>query len=1574
MDFSDAQTTGSFWQEDPFGIIKMEEYDSLGIDREDIPPGAVAARRHPPLLSSRFGGNAYGTGLFETQSHLAKDDLKKIQHINPDNPEEAKLHYKEINNIYKKIGLLIRISSSGRPYYLIPNHLLAISLANTRNKADAISRIIEDHRKKYLKENHRIGLLTHNSDPVISDLTLRFKEHQFTVIDSLKKLRAIRETLDLVILTKDIFRTVLLEMLANRSKNSPTKKELENNVIYMLGRVYKILKPKGELFIIANRQPKKSNQTALLRFNTIQEKKNFFIFCHIFRTRKKYNMNDPSLRVNIYDFERYLGLIYLNQTFVRELTGGEDLHKLSLEEIDNLPYLKMPLDNEYVYDQEKFWPKMASIYFDEIYFRPLIPDSIKKDWETRFTIEDYTPDYMLVYLAQKKRIDEKVANLQKDMARSPLAGCPLPLLAEYRDSFDYLIRTLTVLKRIKEDKIDSLPESYIVRLREPFEYTRKRFSGLNHINKLIKKINRLETLKQCLNPDMVEGQRTRILKNIEILSFFDFSYSELREIYLVIAGHTTAGRILEGKMSEKTIKPATNLARTYSQSKAISLLRYCRLMTMAETVASRRNDISQEESIELFDLFESALKIVTNSNTNWDRLMDEKISAMGGIHGKLIHRVLMMMNHFEFIENWAELENKGDREKECLADYDKSKLARIENVIRLLKIVELFEEKFLENDPLQLLVIYRKFLNMEFHGTGHLFEKLDSRMGFTLLWLAVNIARGGIINFNPVLSDILYHDMAVHVAKIEKETEKINAEFLAPSVLNHFSRLLYLNQSLFIFNTGFRFRVDETTQAVEISFIDIDENIETLGHLCNTYKNCSIPDLLLEDLEQMERLFSNLESFYQSHLSLFSGAGSLPEIPEKQTEWYMSVKKLRERVRSIFMKMIFTPENIFINLNTLLNHAPSILKMVIPEFNALKDIKQSGNIYRRTPIVEHVLNSTRKIQALIRGDIKEFQDIQVLHKLAQREFGPNAAGTVGMNESQIDELFSMINQLRADPRIFDAIIKAFIFQDIGLAPSLRKKYSGDFNTADQSRAGAFFMLKEKMPEKYGMEPASEQALLFLIKYHDCLLHLVRGEFSIHTLKEVMNEGNKDLFNAFFISSLVMLAALGEDVISEDLANRLFNIKRLCIRALDGETTFESFLEDLCQYKGRIYFAVEDYSNGHIPEEIRPDRYITSMLNKKTKDTRYAKAGRNIMALERIFKLRGLKYADFTDLAYLLVKSPLKYIYQRKVYYSVGYATFEKDLFEALRIYNYIRTLSESIRHFILERLDGDKVRIFGFENVSRYLSYENLIKLLLISLLASKRFNKKSRPVFLDFLSIQSQIDRRYEAVNSILGSISLDRIWFDRKQIAQLFKAKTGITLEKDEKQGVLSIHFTDKLNIARKVLYMEKIEDIYRLKNYFHYCLKSLRKNNFYTDDYEFILEKSYEKRHMEITGQMLDRVRSQMEKAKDFKKIHALFSNLENRSLEIGLSEDQKHRLNDLYDLNKDNLKREKLEEINSHIEKINTTEDLEEYWNKTKVFLLNNRRFLGKEYEKMVARNFDKAAKRIKDMSFQAFFIT
>ncbi|MFH1630492.1 MAG: hypothetical protein ABIE47_17455, partial [Pseudomonadota bacterium] len=146
-------------------------------------------------------------------------------------------------------------------------------------------------------------------------------------------------------------------------------------------------------------------------------------------------------------------------------------------------------------------------------------------------------------------------------------------------------------------------------------------------------------------------------------------------------------------------------------------------------------------------------------------------------------------------------------------------------------------------------------------------------------------------------------------------------------------------------------------------------------------------------------------------------------------------------------------------------------------------------------------------------------------------------------------------------------------------------------------------------------------------------------------------------------------------------------------------------------------------------------------------------------------------------------------------------------------------------------------------------------------------------------------------------------------------------------------------------------------------HYSLSSLRKHPFYTDDYEILLEKAFEKRMTEITDMILNRTERQMGLAKDFEGLHNLVNDLLDRSWDIGFSREQRHRLNDLYEMRKDALKREKLSEIEIFLEGIHDSQELEDYWRSIKWYLQRNRRFFGKEFEYFIAEMFDTVSARI-----------
>jgi hypothetical protein len=141
-------------------------------------------------------------------------------------------------------------------------------------------------------------------------------------------------------------------------------------------------------------------------------------------------------------------------------------------------------------------------------------------------------------------------------------------------------------------------------------------------------------------------------------------------------------------------------------------------------------------------------------------------------------------------------------------------------------------------------------------------------------------------------------------------------------------------------------------------------------------------------------------------------------------------------------------------------------------------------------------------------------------------------------------------------------------------------------------------------------------------------------------------------------------------------------------------------------------------------------------------------------------------------------------------------------------------------------------------------------------------------------------------------------------------------------------------------------------------------LRKHPFQTEDYELQLERVFEERLTKITDMILEQTKKNMDLIKDLRELHNLINDLLERSWDIGFSDDQKYRLNDLYELRKDGLKREKLSEIDSFIETIHDAQELKDYWDTVKWYLQSNRRFFGKEFENLIARKFDGAGNRVK----------
>ena len=104
-----------------FRAISPDDYARLGIDPQDVPVGTFAAHDHPTFLPSRAGGNAYGLGLIE-QSSLNRADLDFLEGIDFQNLAQLRHQARQINSIYRKLGVTGRREAAikGRELGLIP--------------------------------------------------------------------------------------------------------------------------------------------------------------------------------------------------------------------------------------------------------------------------------------------------------------------------------------------------------------------------------------------------------------------------------------------------------------------------------------------------------------------------------------------------------------------------------------------------------------------------------------------------------------------------------------------------------------------------------------------------------------------------------------------------------------------------------------------------------------------------------------------------------------------------------------------------------------------------------------------------------------------------------------------------------------------------------------------------------------------------------------------------------------------------------------------------------------------------------------------------------------------------------------------------------------------------------------------------------------------------------------------------------------------------------------------------------------------------------------------------------------
>jgi hypothetical protein len=1541
-----------------YQIVRPEEFASLGIDPQDVPVGTFVAKDHPPFLASRFGGNAYGMGIVEQRDKLGASELDFLEGLDFSDPETLRKNYRRLNSIYRKLGLLMRLSQEGKRYFLIPINWVSHSLADIKDKVDEIERVLVKQVYQQKKERLNVGLLTAPNELVVHEITGRMPTQKFVVIDSIDKLHEVSGPFDLMVIPKNMDDLLLSMGIKALTGSTLSQETFATFGTYVAGKIYDLLGKDCELCVISSKPFPPTNEEVWVEFLDQVDLRNFLLFTHVFRSRKRYRGKDGSLlRVHLADFYNYLSGIFVYREDLKKIVGERDPMELTLGEIDRLPRLNLKISRGKPVDLEARWNMVLSPFFEKTTSHSKIAQSLKRDWEKNYIVEGDLPDNLQIYLGRKREPAVRLTQLEQDERASGMAGCSLALVAGYKNTFNYVLSVLRVLAEIREKSFDRLSELELNRLHNPFAAPRNRYRAFTHMKQLMKKTGQLSRFKSLLNPEGLEGPSTRVLENLEKLSLLGLSPALLREMYLIVVGHTTMGRITFGKLPEKTLRSITDQARRKSLEEVADLLRTIRLISMAEIAASLGDKLTEEQGNELFSLYDEAIWIAADPHLDWETLHDQKIAALGGAQNLAVRQMLKLFNLFEYLDSWTHIPEKGPFQKEALADYLSEKQAQIDQVLELITITNEYKERFYERELFSRPYFFRKLLNCQFHGTGHIFPMLGTRAGFILLWITISGSPGSVINFNPLIS-YDHQDSDKRLPRVKKALESLAAEQLHFDYLSGIQQTLSQGRPAFIFDSGIQLRLNPVSQATEVVFIAVEDNLRRVELILQSAGDQLIPDIAVSELRETDRLFGELHT-YQDHLQRFIPVAG---VDTEALAWQKNKIDLYcSRLEKLFAQKLLIPQRIFDTLETIHEHCPTIGRRILTEFWELDKIKPSMKIHSGETIPGYVLRCLKKFQALVTGDREALQNTEIFYQLAHQEFGAMTGESIGISNAQIEMLEEVVNRINTRAELMESLSAALIFQEIGKLPLYLEEYRSLSKSNIHGEAGAEILRRQDLLERLGMDQEKSKLTDFLVEVHGLMGHVLKGEVALPALDQVISCSDEFLFEAFFLHSVLAAAAYREGIMVEDLLDRFLNLRQLGLSIMRGEISWQNYMDNEFRAKGKTLLTEMD--------RARTGQSQLALFSdwESLKDEQgYHRRGEDAAAIERLFRLVGIAEINFVDIQMQILDMPVSFIYHKKGLKSTGLDKFAKDLQQAIVIYQAFSRFDEEIRRQLLGKLSParDFVRIYGLEYVAQYLKPGTWLKLLILGFRALDRFcPDNGKPRVLDFHDLSLIIDRRYQVIAEELAKLPTDSLLKDGRLLSSLNRSRLGIILQVNPDKAVLRVLFQDPLEIEQVLKQVREKDDILPLKHLYHRELKKLRNHPHYTEDYQKILSDTFHRRLQELIDRAMHKAQKRMRQQKSFAGIERGLNELMVLAEENSFTEEQIQLAKDMFEFNRDRLRSSRLEAINREILNCNRTEDLLKLWKKVRAELVSNRRHLGKEFEDLVTTRFDQRFEKL-----------
>jgi len=1512
-----------------YRFIDPERFAELGIDPDDVPLGTYPAEDHPPFLPDRLGGNAYGLGLFE-QATLPPEQARLVEGLDLGDSEAVAANYREFNDIFKRLGLLIRYSRQGRPFYLIPRQYVAHFLVEVRARADEIIAFLSGLMVRRLRETMRVGLLSAESELLLPELTSRMPHLEFVVLESLEQLAATRAPLEAAVLVEEPWE-FFAERLRRAGRDAPQGRNQREDLGYFAAsRLYDLLAEGGELLILADRPLSSTNQTIRVQFKSQLEFKRFLMFSHVYRTRRRYQSGaGMTLEVNRFDFYSFLSGLGVYHETVEGLLEGRSLTYLEPQELDKLGYQGLPLPRGSDERLLSAWSRWFGGFFSQQRLGSTLPEAQERAWAAQYSIEGDFPRTLCVYHGLRHQPLETAAAIASRVRRKRIAGCDRELLAAYKDSFAYVLRVLDILEQVRQGTYTQLPGLELSRLRKPFE-TIVHQSQLKDVRRLMDLAPRLARLEQRLNPGKLLGPRTSVLDNLEKLSLFGVEPGPLLQLYLMVLGHSTMTRVTFGKLPESSLHPLTDQNNYQDLAEAVAVIRLYRLLSVAEAAAASPGGLSSGQARELFSLYDKAIRVLTEHELTWLDILDEQISQVGGVQAKATRKLMKLFDLFEHLDDWQRLELAGLREKEALAGFDPAKLERIGQVIELVQQVRRFVEHFYAGDSSVRPYFFRALLTCELHGTGRLLPSLGTAASFTLLWICVHLSEKHLINFNPLLADGDEAELAPRLAKLRRALLAFSPQRLPPGQLGRLRRSLAAGGEAYLGDSGIYLALDPATGALVPHFMDPHQELARLGQLVNQTQSQPLGQVPARRLEEMDRCCYEMERFL---------AAQPQPHPRELGDMAGGLEELRARLERYLLDELMVLTHFAGNLGRLLRRCPRLMGRLLPQ--------AAGH-----PMTRRRLAAAGKLSAVDLRRLEGFQDMQLSHEMARQEFGAAAAGIVGGTPLQFQRLTSSLAQLLD--------VQSYLGRLMMLSVLL-------YEEQEPPRLEAL----DASPMLAHLDLGASQLrdLAFLLEHQDLFRQTVMGEACLVGLQPLLDCNDPPMVEVLFLLAVVCGGARREGYLTEDLLERYFHLLDLLRRLGAKRAPARQAQDELVADNARRRLALERYL------EVQAEGAPAASLRHLVENTRLPAQGREtweargrvLTGINRLLQLRGLMLVDSQDLFMLDNEVPLKYIYRLKALHSVGVTHFERDLYEGRRVLRGLEQLSPRVQDFLSQALSDSArpVRLAFFAPAAERLTYANQIRLLVLGLAAADLVpREEGQPVTVSFAPLALVMDRKFEMINELVSALDAEALVGRPQGLKRLVGAREGLVLVLDPDGGEVSLAVADPRRLDRKIEAVRRASSPGKLKRLYHEELKKLSLSAQRNADYQQRLEEAFQASLERLGGQMLERVGSSMAAVNDLARLDELFKAAWEQGQELPLGPDRQGSLRDLFEMNAERLRAQVLSRLTTRLERVGSFAELDELWQRAKGQLRDQSRYLGQSFQLEVSRRFDRRAQELR----------